>query len=45
MILPSELHIAATVVIGGFMGVGVPEDFLDELLRQRKSDLFVDFGD
>jgi coenzyme A transferase len=29
------------VMIGGFMGVGAPERLLDELVRQRKSNLFV----
>src|SRR4051812_47374658 len=29
----------ATVMVGGFMGVGAPERLLDELVRQRKSDL------
>ena len=31
----------ATVMIGGFMGVGTPERLLDELVRQRKSELIV----
>jgi acetate CoA/acetoacetate CoA-transferase alpha subunit len=31
----------ATVMIGGFMGVGTPERLLDELVRQRKSELTV----
>jgi acetate CoA/acetoacetate CoA-transferase alpha subunit len=31
----------ASVMIGGFMGVGAPERLLDELVRQRKSNLFV----
>jgi acetate CoA/acetoacetate CoA-transferase alpha subunit len=31
----------ASIMIGGFMGVGTPERLLDELVRQRKSDLFV----
>jgi len=31
----------ATVMIGGFMGVGTPERLLDELVRQRKSDLIL----
>jgi acetate CoA/acetoacetate CoA-transferase alpha subunit len=31
----------ASVMIGGFMGVGTPERLLDELVRQRKSNLFV----
>src|SRR6201986_673894 len=29
----------ATVMVGGFMGVGTPERLLDELVRQHKSDL------
>ncbi len=29
----------ATVMVGGFMGVGTPERLLDELVRQQKSDL------
>lgn len=31
----------ASVMIGGFMGVGTPERLLDELVRQRKSNLLV----
>jgi acyl CoA:acetate/3-ketoacid CoA transferase beta subunit len=31
----------ATVTVGGFMGVGTPERLLDELVRQRKSELFI----
>jgi acetate CoA/acetoacetate CoA-transferase alpha subunit len=31
----------ASVMIGGFMGVGTPERLLDEVVRQRKSNLFV----
>ena len=31
----------ASVMIGGFMGVGAPERLLDELVHQRKSNLFV----
>ena len=31
----------ASIMIGGFMGVGTPERVLDELVRQRKSNLFV----
>jgi acetate CoA/acetoacetate CoA-transferase alpha subunit len=31
----------ATVMVGGFMGVGTPERLLDELVRQRKSELSV----
>lgn len=29
----------ATVMIGGFMGVGTPERLVDEVVRQKKSDL------
>ena len=29
----------ATVMVGGFMGVGTPERLLDELVRQKKSEL------
>ena len=29
----------ATVMVGGFMGVGTPERLLDELVRQKKSNL------
>jgi acetate CoA/acetoacetate CoA-transferase alpha subunit len=29
----------ATIMVGGFMGVGTPERLLDELVRQRKSGL------
>ena len=31
----------ATLMIGGFMGVGTPEDVVDELVRQGKRDLTV----
>ena len=31
----------ASVMIGEFMGVGTPERLLDELVRQRKSNLYV----
>jgi acetate CoA/acetoacetate CoA-transferase alpha subunit len=31
----------ATIMIGGFMGVGTPERLLDELVRQKKSELSV----
>ncbi len=31
----------ATVMVGGFMGVGTPERLLDELVRQRKSGLAI----
>jgi acetate CoA/acetoacetate CoA-transferase alpha subunit len=31
----------ATVMVGGFMGVGTPERLLDELARQKKSELIL----
>ena len=31
----------ASLMIGGFMGVGTPERLLDELVRQRKSGLSI----
>lgn len=31
----------ATVMVGGFMGVGTPERLLDELVRQKKSELTI----
>jgi len=31
----------ATVMIGGFMGVGTPERLLDELVRQKKGELII----
>jgi acetate CoA/acetoacetate CoA-transferase alpha subunit len=31
----------ATVMVGGFMGVGTPERLLDELVRQRKRELTI----
>jgi acetate CoA/acetoacetate CoA-transferase alpha subunit len=31
----------ATLMIGGFMGVGTPERLLDELVRQKKSELSI----
>ena len=31
----------ATVMVGGFMGVGAPERLLDEMVRQRKSELSI----
>jgi acetate CoA/acetoacetate CoA-transferase alpha subunit len=44
--VPAEEAIAmipngATVMIGGFMGVGSPERLLDELVRQKKSELII----
>ena len=31
----------ASIMVGGFMGVGTPERLLDELVRQRKTGLFL----
>lgn len=31
----------ATVMVGGFMGVGAPERLLDELVRQKKGQLSI----
>ncbi len=31
----------ATVMVGGFMGIGTPERMLDEMVRQRKSELSI----
>ena len=31
----------ATIMVGGFMGVGSPERLLDELVRQKKSELSI----
>src|ERR1700730_10037954 len=31
----------ASVMVGGFMGVGTPERLIDELVRQRKSELTI----
>jgi acetate CoA/acetoacetate CoA-transferase alpha subunit len=31
----------ATIMVGGFMGVGTPERLLDELVRQKKSELIL----
>src|SRR6201999_3764761 len=31
----------ATVMVGGFMGIGTPERLLDELVRQKKSELSI----
>ena len=31
----------ATIMVGGFMGVGTPERLLDELVRQKKSQLTI----
>jgi acetate CoA/acetoacetate CoA-transferase alpha subunit len=35
------IPIGATVMIGGFMGVGTPEPLVDELVRQKTGDLTV----
>ena len=35
----------ATVMVGGFMGVGTPERLLDELVRQKKSELILIVND
>jgi acetate CoA/acetoacetate CoA-transferase alpha subunit len=35
----------ATVMVGGFMGVGTPERVLDELVRQKKSELILIVND
>ncbi len=37
----SKIPDGATLMVGGFMGVGTPEDVLDEILRQGKRDLTV----
>jgi len=37
----SRIPNGASLMIGGFMGVGTPEDIVDELLRQEKRDLTV----
>ena len=31
----------ASIMVGGFMGIGTPERLLDELVRQQKSGLFL----
>jgi acetate CoA/acetoacetate CoA-transferase alpha subunit len=33
------IPLGASVMVGGFMGVGTPERLLDEVVRQRKTDL------
>jgi acetate CoA/acetoacetate CoA-transferase alpha subunit len=35
------IPIGASLMIGGFMGVGTPEPLIDELIRQKKRDLTV----
>lgn len=35
------IPIGATLMIGGFMGVGTPEPLVDEIIRQKKKDLTV----
>src|ERR1043165_4082279 len=35
----------ASIMVGGFMGVGTPERLLDELVRQKKSGLSVIVND
>ncbi|WP_262031312.1 CoA transferase subunit A [Microvirga sp. Mcv34] len=35
------IPIGATLMVGGFMGVGTPEPLVDELVRQQKGDLTV----
>jgi acetate CoA/acetoacetate CoA-transferase alpha subunit len=35
----------ATLMIGGFMGVGTPERVIDEIVRQNKRDLTVTAND
>jgi acetate CoA/acetoacetate CoA-transferase alpha subunit len=39
--LVAKIPDAASLMIGGFMGVGTPERLIDELVRQRKRDLTV----
>lgn len=35
------IPVGATLMVGGFMGVGTPEPLVDELVRQQKGDLTV----
>jgi acetate CoA/acetoacetate CoA-transferase alpha subunit len=35
------IPVGASIMVGGFMGVGTPERLLDEVVRQRKTDLSV----
>ena len=37
----AQIPAGASVMVGGFMGVGTPEPLIDELVRQKKSDLTV----
>lgn len=37
----NQIPEGATLMIGGFMGVGTPERIVDELVRQKKRDLIV----
>src|SRR5881394_2579192 len=37
----SRIPDGASLMVGGFMGVGTPERVVDELVRQRKNDLTV----
>jgi acetate CoA/acetoacetate CoA-transferase alpha subunit len=35
----------ASVMVGGFLGIGTPEQLMDELVRQRRKDLTVIVND
>jgi acetate CoA/acetoacetate CoA-transferase alpha subunit len=41
----AKIHDGASLMIGGFMGVGTPERLVDELIRQGKRDLTVTAND